>query len=261
MDADGRPGIPGSAQADASAERRRPGRHRRSATECARGTLGLSCAPMSPRAAVLAALLAASAGCASAPPSTRPKPGSARAARRPKHRTLHVARPAIQERRSEREPVIEEVPDPEAKRLFEARLEEPALALVPAALPPKVTAIALADTARGEAPGMRPAEEIAAATLPEGKRATMAVTLAPGSCATFIAQGGLGVIEVDLFLVLADRSAGARILAQDRGVGPIAVIGGHGRCYKNPRDTPLAAELHTTVRRGSGVVLVRGYRK
>ncbi|APR75509.1 Hypothetical protein A7982_00855 [Minicystis rosea] len=108
---------------------------------------------------------------------------------------------------------------------------------------------------------MRPSEALASAKLVEGQRATLAVTLAPGECATFIAQGGLGIADLDLFLVAADRSDGIRILAQDTNLGPIALIGGHGRCYKNPLDKPLAAELHTTVRRGTGIVLVRGYRK
>jgi hypothetical protein len=212
-------------------------------------------------AARVAALSLLAAGCGSATPPPPPKVASATPARGKARKHLEVVKPHVQQRRSEQEPVIEEVPDPEAKRLFEERLAEPAAALAPAAKPPKVTSIALSDTARGEAAGMHPLGEIATATLAEGKRATMAITLDPGACVTFIAQGGLGVIEVDLFLALADRSDGSRILAQDQGMGPIAVIGGHGRCYKNPRETPLAAELHATVRRGSGTVLVRGYRK
>lgn len=204
----------------------------------------------------------AAAGCASSTSGQQAKvAGAAKLRRKSRRHRLRVVKPHALQRRSEQEPVLEEVPDPEAKRLFEQRLAEPAVALGPASPLPKVTAIALSDTARGEAAGMRPLGPIAAATLAEGKRATTAVTLEPGTCATFIAQGGLGVIEVDLFLVLADKSEGTRILAEDEGAGPIAVIGGHGRCYKNPLATPLAAELHATVRRGSGVVLVRGYRK
>lgn len=210
---------------------------------------------------VAALLVLAAAGCGSSAPPPPPKAANAANLREKKRKALRVVKPQAQQRRSEQEPVIDEVPDPEAKRLFEERLADPAVTLAPASPPPKVTAIALSDTARGEAVGMKPAGEIAAAELAEGKRATMAVTLAPGSCVTFIAQGGLGVIEVDLFLVLASKSDGTRILAEDQGVGPIAVIGGHGRCYKNPRETPLAAELHATVRRGSGTVLVRGYQK
>lgn len=212
------------------------------------------------RAAVLAALLAFSAGCASTPPPSTAL-GNTKALGKRGRRALRVVKPSTQPRPSEQEPVVDEVPDPEAKRLFEARLAEPAVALSASGAPPRVTAIALDDTARGEAASMRPAGDVAAATLGEGKRAMMAVTLAPGACTTFIAQGGLGMIEVDLFLVLADRGAGTRILAQDQDAGPIAVIGGHGRCYKNPRETPLEAELHALARRGTGVVLVRGYRK
>jgi hypothetical protein len=218
-------------------------------------------AAMVARAALFAVLLAA--GCASATPAAdKAKRADLRAATgRVRGHALHVAKPTATARRSEQAPVIEEVPDPEAKKLFEQRLAEPAVPLARAAKPAKVTEIALADTARGEAPGMHPAEEIHAATLAEGQRAMLPVSLGPGECATFIAQGGLGVIELDLFLVPADRSGGTRILAEDTGAGPIAVIGGHGRCYQNPGSTALAAELHATVRRGAGVVLVRGYRK
>ncbi|MFT3772553.1 MAG: hypothetical protein QM820_44750 [Minicystis sp.] len=217
---------------------------------------------MSLRAALLAVLLAAPLGCASAPTQTQPSTGKARTTTgRGSRQRVRVVAPTMTTRPSEQEPVLEEVPDPEAQRLFTKRLEDPAVTLARAGSPPKVTEIALADTARGEAAGMMPADDVMEAKLTEGQRAMMAVTLAPYTCTTFIAQGGLGVIEVDLFLVAADRSDGVRILAQDPGVGPIAVVGGRGHCYLNPRSTPIAAELHTTMRRGSGVVLVREYRK
>ena len=162
--------------------------------------------------------------------------------------------------RSEREPVLDELPDPEARKAFERRIDEPAVALQTSTAPPRVTTTALADTALGEAPGMRRAELLSQATLTEGQRAAMPVKLAPGACATFVAQGGLGVIEIDAFLTLADRKAGLRVLAQDVHVGPIAVIGGRGHCFENDSDAEVAAELHVTVRRGAGVVLVRGFR-
>jgi hypothetical protein len=130
--------------------------------------------------------------------------------------------------------------------------------LRPAERPPRVTALALANTAQGEAYGMRLEGGTRSAQLAEGEHATVAVTIAPGECATFIAQGGLGVVEVDLFLTAT--AASRQVLAEDATIGPIAVIGGRGACFSNPGPGPLAAELHVQARRGGGVVLVQDYR-
>lgn len=147
-------------------------------------------------------------------------------------------------------------PDPEARRLFLARAVKPGAALEVAAKPPRVTALALDNTARGEAPGMRPQGSARSATLAEGQLAVLPITLAPGECATFIAQGGLGLVEVDLFLTAPGSQ---QVLAEDSSSGPIAVIGGRGACFTHPGPAPLPAELHVQARRGAGVVLVQGY--
>ena len=133
-----------------------------------------------------------------------------------------------------------------------------AVPLVATPSPTRVTAAALDDTRRGEAPEMKPDGAIYAATLSEGQRATMPVKITPAECVTFIAQGGLGVIEVDLFLT-AGQGAGARVLAEDPSTGPIGVIGGHGRCYT--AKAPIEATLHATARRGAGLVLVQAFRR
>jgi hypothetical protein len=167
---------------------------------------------------------------------------------------LALARP------SELTPVTEDHPDPEAQRLFQARIAELPVPLVPALASAPVTALSLDDTRRGEAPGMQQEGSIFTATLDEGQRGTMAVHVGPTECVTFIAQGGLGVIEVDLFLT--DREgAAARILAEDPATGPIAVIGGRGRCATGARETGTDAVLHAAVRRGAGVVLVGVYKR
>jgi len=217
---------------------------------------------MLPRAALLAGLLvsAVPAGCAQPAPRAAsiaaPPPASAAPGGR---RTVVLTRAQI-ERPSELAAVIEDRPDPDAARQFQARMAQPAVALAPAPSPPKVTAIALDDTRRGEAPGMKAAGEIFSATLAEGHRATMPVRIAPGACETFIAQGGLGVIEVDLFLTSGEGASG-HVVAEDPSTGPIAVIGGHGKCIAGAPGTGTEAVLHAAVRRGAGVVLVRAYEK
>jgi hypothetical protein len=192
-----------------------------------------------------------------APPATAPQPSARRA--RP---AFHAAKADAPDRPSEQEAVGEERLDPEAKRLFEKRMAEQALPLGPVPSASKITKDALADTALGAAPkpDRREDGDLVGATLAEGQRAMMPVTLAPGDCMTWVAQGGLGVIEVDLFL-LADRSTGLHILAEDPVVGPIAVIGGHGHCFESAGGASLAAELHVAVRRGAGTVLVQAYKK
>jgi hypothetical protein len=209
---------------------------------------------------IVTLLVTALVGCASpaTPDATTPAPGGAQAAKRAR-RPTHAAAPTVVARPSEHDAVVADAPDPEAQRLLEKRLAEAAVPLD--AKPAKATELALADTARGEAADMSPLGEVVGASLKEGQRAMMPVTLAPGECATFIAEGGLGVIEVDLFLLRADRSAGLHVLAEDPGIGPIAVVGGRGHCYETPTKVPLAAEVHVTLRRGAGLVLLRGYKK
>ena len=150
--------------------------------------------------------------------------------------------------------------DPEAARLFLENLSQPALAFGNATSPPRVTLLGLEQTVRGEAGGMRAEGAPMAAMLTEGQRATMAVTLAPNECATFVAHGGLGVIELDLFLTTGEKSS-LRVLAEDPTSGPIAVIGGRAGCYSLGGSKPVTCELSTRARRGGGLVLVRGFRK
>ncbi|WP_437331996.1 hypothetical protein [Sorangium sp. So ce394] len=148
-------------------------------------------------------------------------------------------------------------PDPEAARLFLSRVaqQRPA-ASAPA---PRVTALALANTARGEARGMTPLGDVVSLAIGEGESSAIPVRVAPGECAVFIAQGGLGVIEVDLF-VTKGAPPSHEIVGQDADSGPIAVIGGRGACFTSPGGAPFAGSLHAQVRRGAGVVLVQGYR-
>jgi hypothetical protein len=199
------------------------------------------------------------AGCASPPP---PPPHVAPAAppASTTHHAIALAQSLASERPSELTPVTEDHADPEAQRLFQARIAQLPIPLVPHVATAPVTELALDDTRRGEAPGMKQEGSIFMAILEEGQRGTVPVHVGPDECVTFIAQGGLGVIEVDLFLT--DREgAAARILAEDPATGPIAVIGGRGRCSTGARETGTDAVLHAAVRRGAGVVLVGVYKK
>ncbi len=210
---------------------------------------------MIPRTA-LPAILLGLCGC-STPPPPRPRVTPA-ASSAPATSALPPPAP-LPARPSELTPVTVDAPDTAARQLFLARLAQPALPLAPATSPPRVTGIALDDTRRGEAAGMIGVGPIRSASLAEGQRAAMAVTIGPDDCVTFIAQGGLGVIEVDLFLTTGEGTA-TKILAQDPSTGPIAVLGGRGRCLGRD-DIGASSTLHTEMRRGGGVVLVAEYRR
>jgi hypothetical protein len=221
---------------------------------------------MSPRALLLAALVVsvASPGCKPTPVHARiklPVDDAAARGRGSGSRAIALQGTPTENRPSELGHVTEEKADVEALAQFRARMAQAAVPLVATTSPPQVTAIALDDTRRGEAPGMRPEGALFTATLVEGQRAAMPVKLPLGECVTFIAQGGLGVMELDLFLTTG-QGGSARVLAEDPASGPIAVIGGRGQCYSaDEHDKVTDAVLHAAARRGGGVVLIQEFRK
>lgn len=148
--------------------------------------------------------------------------------------------------------------DPDSARLFLAGFGDVAVPLLAIPEAPKVTLLALDQTAQGEAPGMK-SDPVAGGVLVEGQRATAPLSVAPGECVTVIAQGGLGIVELDLFLT-AKQDGRIAILAQDAMPGPIAVIGGKARCFATPPGAP-AIEVSARARRGAGVVLTRVHRR
>jgi hypothetical protein len=151
------------------------------------------------------------------------------------------------------------LPDPEAKRLFLGNVTEPAPTLLTSETPPRVLALALAATARGEALGLHADGLPTTSVLEEGETARIPVDLPPNACVTYIAQGGLGVVEVDLFLTTTLDSGLVRVMAEDVREGPIAVIGGKEGCFQ--AKGPLVGDLHVQVRKGYGQLLVRRYRR
>ncbi|MBL9023347.1 MAG: hypothetical protein JNL21_14200 [Myxococcales bacterium] len=147
--------------------------------------------------------------------------------------------------------------DPNAEEVLRRNLDRPTQAFEEKS-PPKVTARALEHTALSEARGLE-AEPVRSATLEEGARAVLPLPLAPAECVTIIAHGGLGVAEVDLFLV--DRTEGSfRILAQDTRTGQVAIVGGQRGCYVALGVPVRGAELWAQVRSGAGPVVVGVYR-
>jgi hypothetical protein len=147
--------------------------------------------------------------------------------------------------------------DPEAESTLRKNAGESTVAL-DGAEPPKVTAMALENTARSDARGMM-RESLRTATLVEGHRGVMPLALAPSDCVTVIAHGGIGVAEVDVFLV-DPKGGDFRILAQDDRSGPLGIVGGQRGCFVVLGDPIPAAELWVQARQGSGSVVVGVYR-
>jgi hypothetical protein len=151
------------------------------------------------------------------------------------------------------------LPDPGAKRLFLGSVTESAPRLFTNERPPRVIALGLDATARGEALGLHADGLTESAILGEGERARLPVALPRNSCVTYIAQGGLGVVEVDLFLTAPLEGGALRVVSEDLHEGPIAVIGGKEGCLGVKG--PFVGDLHVQVRKGEGQVLVRRYRR
>ncbi len=147
--------------------------------------------------------------------------------------------------------------DPEAEATLRKNIGETTVAL-DGAEPPKVTAMALENTARSDARGMT-REAVRTAALVEGRRGVMPLALAASDCITVIAHGGIGVAEVDVFLV-DPKGGDFRILAQDDRSGPLGIVGGQRGCFVVLGESIPAAEVWVQAREGAGSVVVGVYR-
>jgi hypothetical protein len=218
-----------------------------------------SIAPSRVRWVVTAAVLLLAAGALAAGCG-----GSAGAEPRPSPPRLLVASAAAPLASARARPPPERPPpealavDPDSVRQFLAGFGEASVPWLAIPEAPKVTLLSLQQTAQGEAPAMKP-DPVAGGLLVEGQRATAPLAVATGECVTVIAQGGLGIVELDLFLT-AKQEGRIALLAQDAMPGPIAVIGGKARCFAAPPGAP-AIEVSVRARRGAGVVLTRVYRR
>ncbi len=112
--------------------------------------------------------------------------------------------------------------------------------------------------ATGRAEVREPADEpeLWSGKLGEGERAEIELGAEPG-CVTVVVHGGLGVTEVDSFVVEGPQ-ADPHVLGGDRKSGPVAVAGGQGGCVKLRKEPARALVI---VRKGAGPVAVGVYRK
>lgn len=133
----------------------------------------------------------------------------------------------------------------------------PALPLDGVLLDPGLTTVALLDTTRAEARGMPADGGIRKVVLQEGQRASLPVELRAGECITVVVHAGLGVREVDAFVVVPAAPDGT-VLAQEALGGPLAIVGGQAGCFRPRASGP--AEIVVLAREGSGAVLAAIFR-
>lgn len=153
--------------------------------------------------------------------------------------------------------------DEAAYAFFKQSLARPAKSLEPRAAESSLTAIAVVETGRGEAKDVSEPAALFGATLEEGDRAVLPLARAEPDCVTVVAHGGLGVAEVDAYVV-EGPDASPRVIGEDGRPGPIAVVGGLGGCRKASSDcgpicltrTSESPRVEIVVRRGSGPVVV-----
>jgi len=171
--------------------------------------------------------------------------------------------PPIQRDEEARIAPIEVAPiDPQAKIFLATHVAEPTVLLAPGSLPP-VTLVALDATARGEAKGMDAVGDPLGAKLAPGQRARLPLPMGRGDCITVIAHGGLGVMEIDAFIVTVPSAADPKdfqILAEDTRTGPLALVGGQRGCYLSNDTRGEHAEIWVQARKGAGPVVVGIYR-
>jgi len=150
--------------------------------------------------------------------------------------------------------------DLEAVRVLQrSLLSTTPVAFAPATNPGSVLSLALEGSVRGEVDGLSQDGPILEAALEEGEWArTPRTKLDAPACITLVAQGGVGTVELDLF-VLSGKPSAPRLLAEDKRGGPLAIIGGKTGCFLLDAGTDF--EIIALMRKGSGSLLVLRFRK
>ncbi len=118
----------------------------------------------------------------------------------------------------------------------------------------------IAERAKTEAQWMKPVGEVFGGVAKDGETVESSVfQIDLGKCYSVVAQGGLGVTEVDIQLKGAQVLPGMQpTLAVDNTTGPAASI---NPCWKNGFPVGFPATVTLVVRSGSGPVAAQVYVK
>src|SRR3954467_2386856 len=119
----------------------------------------------------------------------------------------------------------------------------------------------LAPLAQQNAPGAKPVGSAIAGQFQQGQTLEGQVQMQANKCYTVIGVGLPPIQNLDVQLAPFMPIAGlpAAVVAQDQSVGPQAIIGEKGSCYRSV--LPMPMKVIVTVSQGSGVAAVQVYEK
>jgi hypothetical protein len=113
-----------------------------------------------------------------------------------------------------------------------------------------------------EAAGMQPATNVVAGQFQQGQHLEQPMQLQQGRCYTALAVGA-GIQEMDIKIIALQPIPGVTnpVLAEDKGSGAQASLGGRGNCFKWPWPFAINAKVVYTARAGQGVAAGRVFQK
>jgi hypothetical protein len=112
------------------------------------------------------------------------------------------------------------------------------------------------------APYMKTDGPLAGGMLAEGQVVEQQAMFNPGKCYTIIGTSLAGVTELDIQVTAATPVPTLNpVLAIDNMTGPLAVVGDHPNCYKNPLPIGLLVKIQVKATKGSGIAGAQLYVK
>lgn len=129
------------------------------------------------------------------------------------------------------------------------------------AISPMLTVMAspiLKEMAAKETAGMHAEGPVIAAQFQDGQYFEHPFQVQPGKCYAVVGVG-IGISELDFELVLQQPPAPEWVAAVDQTKGPQAVLGGNGKCVKNPFPIGAPAKLRIRASGGNGAVAAQIY--
>jgi hypothetical protein len=111
------------------------------------------------------------------------------------------------------------------------------------------------------AAGMKPLGNPIVQTLAAGGTFDAPVQVSAGKCYTVIAAGDQGIQELDVELFIAQPPLPETSVGQDSSTGATAIVGGEGKCVKNPLPLGGKGKVRLKATAGAGAVYAQVFVK